>query len=187
MSESFTEEAEFWSRKERERRGLDVDRVGALLAKSDTPWTDMGCDQPTGMSRFTTDLEEHDCAYMPIEIRDGTRVICKVYQDDAPLHDYNREQTAYARRIVACLNACEGLDTEGLENLTAIGETIASMHDRATSGQLRAMTQARLATAQRDDLLAALRRCRDMVGHPDNIAEIDAAIAKIEGKKGGAG
>lgn len=87
-----------------------------------------------------------------------------------------------ARRLAACWNACEGLDTEGLENLTAIGETIASMHDRATSGQLRTMTQARLATAQRDKLLAQLIRCRDMVGHSDSIAyiaEIDKTIAEV--------
>lgn len=32
-----------------------------------------------------------------------------------------------------------------------------------------------------DELLAALKTCREMVGHPDNIAFIDAAIAKATG------
>lgn len=117
------------------------------------------------MSRFNTDLEEHDCAYMPIEIRDGTRVICKVYQDDAPLHDYNREQTAYAKRIVACLNACDGLSTEALERLGTLDRARVSFN------------------VQRDKLLAQLIRCRDMVGHSDSIAyiaEIDKTIAEVQ-------
>lgn len=43
--------------------------------------------------------------------------------------------------------------------------------------ELKAVTQ------QRDRLLAALEKCRDMVGHPDNIAFIDAAIADVKGPK----
>ncbi len=38
-------------------------------------------------------------------------------------------------------------------------------------------------TKQRDDLLAALEECRGMVGHPDNIAFIDAAIAAAKEKE----
>lgn len=30
------------------------------------------------------------------------------------------------------------------------------------------------------ELVEALRCCRDMVGHPDNVALIDAAMAKVE-------
>jgi len=41
----------------------------------------------------------------------------------------------------------------------------------------------KLVTEQRDELLAALEKCRDMVGHPDNIAFIDAAIAEVKGPK----
>jgi hypothetical protein len=40
----------------------------------------------------------------------------------------------------------------------------------------------KLVTEQRDKLLAALEKCRDMVGHPDNIAFIDAAIADVKGQ-----
>lgn len=33
------------------------------------------------------------------------------------------------------------------------------------------------------ELVEALRRCRAMVGHPDNIAWIDEALAKVEASK----
>ena len=33
------------------------------------------------------------------------------------------------------------------------------------------------------ELVEALRRCRDMVGHPDNLAFIDAALAKVGASK----
>lgn len=35
---------------------------------------------------------------------------------------------------------------------------------------------------QRDKLLAALEKCRDMVGHPDNVDFINAAIAEVKGQ-----
>ncbi len=38
-------------------------------------------------------------------------------------------------------------------------------------------------TKQRDELVAALERCREMVGHPDNISFIDEALAKVKGAK----
>lgn len=43
--------------------------------------------------------------------------------------------------------------------------------------ELKAVTQ------QRDKLLAALEQCRDMVGHPDNVAFINTAIAEVKGPK----
>lgn len=43
--------------------------------------------------------------------------------------------------------------------------------------ELKAVTQ------QRDRLLAALEKCRDMVGHPDNVAFINTAIAEVKGPK----
>ena len=42
--------------------------------------------------------------------------------------------------------------------------------------ELKAVTQ------QRDKLLAALEQCRDMVGHPDNVDFINAAIAEVKGQ-----
>lgn len=37
--------------------------------------------------------------------------------------------------------------------------------------------------ALNDELVEALRRCRNMVAHPDNLAFIDAALAKVEANK----
>lgn len=36
-----------------------------------------------------------------------------------------------------------------------------------------------------DGLVGALRRCREMVGHPDNVAFIDAALTKASAGAGG--
>ncbi len=73
---------------------------------------------------------------------------------------------ANARRLAACWNACEqmGISTEALES----GPDSVFMF----AGDMK---------AQRDQLLAALQKCRSMVGHPDNIAFIDTAIAKATG------
>lgn len=51
-----------------------------------------------------------DDPYGDILIVGGTeRRICRLWQDDAPVHDYNAEQWANATRIVACVNACQGV------------------------------------------------------------------------------
>jgi len=71
-----------------------------------------------------------------------------------------------ARRIVACLNALAGVSTEHLEQY-GLPDFAQKISDLAQ---------------QRDKLLAALEKCRDMVGHPDNIAFIDAAIADVKGQ-----
>lgn len=39
--------------------------------------------------------------YAPIEIRNGYHVVCKLWMDDAPVHDFNAEQRANARLISA--------------------------------------------------------------------------------------
>lgn len=152
MSQSFTEDAEYWSRKERERRGLDVDPVGALLAKSDTPWSDMGCDKPTGMSA------QHTPGRLTA---DGTVLLFARNAGGFSISGCP-DAEANARRLAACWNACEGLSTEALESLGTLDRARVSFN------------------VQRDKLLAQLRRCREMVGHPDNIAEIDKTIAEVQ-------
>lgn len=57
----------------------------------------------------------------------------------------NREQNA--RRIVACVNACAGLDTALLENITMLGDTLKDRIDVL-----------RNEANQRDQLLAALEK-----------------------------
>ena len=90
-----------------------------------------------------------------------------------------------ARRIVACVNACEGLDTELLENITTMGDSLASRF------KMRDQVEREL-EAQRDELLAALiaittTRCDGMDITPINDAWdiATAAIAKATGHKEG--
>ena len=71
-----------------------------------------------------------------------------------------------ARRIVACLNALAGVSTEHLEQY-GLPDFAQKISDLAQ---------------QRDKLLAALEKCRDMVGHPDNVDFINAAIAEMKGQ-----
>lgn len=84
------------------------------------------------------------------------------------------ECEANARRLVACWNACEGLDTETLE-LMASGNAPSLREIFGEHGQL---------WGQRDELLAALRGLLDALPsattHPA-IKAARAAIAKVEG------
>ena len=92
-----------------------------------------------------------------------------------------------ARRLVACWNACEGISTDLLENLTLTGDTIAARL------KLRDATERELA-AQRDELLEALTQtlaqCLIWQGEPNEwscsihkavVEQARAAIAKAEG------
>lgn len=87
------------------------------------------------------------------------------------------ERLANAERIVACVNACEGLTTEELRLFAMLPDGLAG-------------TVARV-TAQRDELLAALRAVlewTDPFALPNcerNEADVDrarAAIARAEGR-----
>ena len=83
--------------------------------------------------------------------------------DDRMVLVYN---DADARRIVACVNALAGVSTEHLEQY-GLPDFAQKISDLAQ---------------QRDKLLAALEKCRDMVGHPDNVDFINAAIAEVKGQ-----
>lgn len=84
------------------------------------------------------------------------------------LIDCNTE--ANARRIVACVNYCKGLPTEGVITATALGKTAeVSLHQLAD------------AITQRDQLLAALERMVAIHDEPSGFAgkygkALDAAI-----------
>lgn len=89
---------------------------------------------------------------------------------------------ANARRLVACWNACDGLDTDLLENIVTLGDTLKSRF------ALRDRDEAEL-RARRDELLAALKA---IVLADDNqclnqfdIERARAAIANAEGSKVG--
>ena len=96
----------------------------------------------------------------------------KFDESDADISEAN------ARRIAACWNACKGIDTGMLENITTLGDTLASrfrMRDKVE----------RDLQAQCDELLAALiaittTRCDGIDITPINDAwdMATAAIAK---------
>ncbi len=67
----------------------------------------------------------------------------------------NEENTANARRIVACVNWCKGNSTEGMERAVEIGRPYAVERDAAYGRELDL-------TKQRDELLAAMERIKGL-------------------------
>ncbi len=59
---------------------------------------------------WSTDEAEHDEPYQDINIRAGSRPICRVWKDDAPVRDYNAEQDADAKLIAAAPDLLEALE-----------------------------------------------------------------------------
>lgn len=83
---------------------------------------------------------------------------------------------ANARRIVACVNACAGIDTEKLEGVNA-NKYIAP---RISEFLIRSRTQ------QRDELLAAAKNLRDVKSRYNTeiaMKRLIEAIAKVESEK----
>lgn len=83
-----------------------------------------------------------------------------------------------ARRIVACVNACSGISTVNLEDNMPIKEGLRGLNDRI-----------RNAECQRDELLAALTKVRDVLRSVPEMQhnkfdslgiEVNAIIAKCE-------
>lgn len=58
---------------------------------------------------WATDEADHTEPYQDITIRAGRRSICRVWIDDAPVHDYNNEQRVNARLIAAAPELLEAL------------------------------------------------------------------------------
>lgn len=60
---------------------------------------------------WETDEAEHDCPSQDVVIRDAKRRgICRIWFDDAPVPDYNAEQSANARLIAAAPELVEALE-----------------------------------------------------------------------------
>lgn len=93
---------------------------------------------------------------------------------------------ANSNRIVACVNACEGITTERLEDLgRPLMQHLIGCDERAA----RQVKEAAALTAQRDDLLAALKEADEDFAiegfDPDGAyrKHIRNAIAKATGGK----
>lgn len=76
-----------------------------------------------------------------VSLNDQNQTICFMSHDNTP---ENEEGEANAQRIVACVNACAGIQTEHLERCNAIGAVDEILAER---NELK---------KQRDELLAAL-------------------------------
>lgn len=110
-----------------------------------------------------------------VGMQDTKVVIAITGKFDKPDSDISE---ANARRIAACWNACEGLDTGLLKNITTLGDTLASrfrMRDKVE----------RDLQAQRDELLTALQYAVRQVPELGTVPGISAAIAKATAHKEG--
>ena len=97
---------------------------------------------------------------------DDSITICLTVQNHNP--NYYCDQEANSRRIVACVNACEGLSQDALDG----GWTAKGISDYAKELE-----------AQRDELLLALKAAETVVrncGFPKGASAIYELIAKIE-------
>jgi len=111
--------------------------------------------------RLYTDEAEHDATYQDIKINAGShRIVATVWIDDAPVHDFNAEQRANARRLVACWNALLPFTTEEIEAGIDLTKEF----------------------AQHKELLEVLKELVDGPGVPDIpeaiLAKISATLAK---------
>lgn len=85
------------------------------------------------------------------------------------------EIEADTRRLAACWNYCEGLDTEGMERAVEIQRPVKAFIDESTKKELELL-------AQRDELLEALEDLLDAVPPLWECAErARAAIDKAKG------
>lgn len=88
-----------------------------------------------------------------------------------------KSQEANARRIVACVNACKGITTADLETM------VASMSIERQLKKSKPETRGRKSkcSAQRDDLLAALRCAIKKAPELITVPSIRSAIENAEG------
>lgn len=103
-----------------------------------------------------------------VEVTCGDKVILPSMRKDDAYDDF--------KRIVACVNACEGFTTDGLEQCVSDGDTILN---RLEGWQQDCMK----AEQQRDELLVALKGIRDMIGYEwlrEEFNEARDAIEKAE-------
>lgn len=89
---------------------------------------------------------------------------------------------ANADRIVACINACEGIDTEDLTH---------GCYEKLIDKHVEVCFAKQDLEAQRDELLAALKNCITAIERTDHYTQVDrfeaadkarVAIAKADGR-----
>lgn len=70
---------------------------------------------------------------------------------------YGQMTSPECRRLAACWNACEGFDTEALEMIGIMGDTMLSRFQARDAVELTLITERLKAIQERDAALAALR------------------------------
>lgn len=120
-----------------------------------------------------TDEATHDAPCQNICLEIDNRTVATVWIDDAPACDFNAEQTANARRLVACWNRLGCFSTEQIEDLGYDLAGTGALHQEIESLKAEVAEQCRLNSmgaerearlrAQRDELLAALTRANGLL------------------------
>lgn len=57
--------------------------------------------QNASQEPWTTDEKEHDAPYQPVKIRSGYHSVCTLWFDDAPVRDFNSQQAANVKFLIA--------------------------------------------------------------------------------------
>lgn len=128
---------------------------------------------------------------MKLPLTIGAKVASAIYDADGvpvcvidSMQEASRgEEVEMARRIVACVNACEGVPTDVLENTVQRGGALMYQQERRKAAE-----------AQRDELLAALEKAfpeldkidRHCLGWPFVSEPVEILRAAIARAKGGA-
>lgn len=109
-----------------------------------------------------------------VEVYDGDQCVCQMSHHPA----YRAQSAEYARRIVACVNACEGIDTESLE-ADGYGDNWAEIAQHRVD-----------LMDQRDELLAAFEKMHSVFTSGTRLEHCEAALkecaAVFARAKGGA-
>ena len=109
----------------------------------------------------------------------GVNVFSAFVQDGETDED---ELKANARRIVACVNACEGISTENLEDNLPVKD-LARQYSEAIRqrDELLAALEAVQAVANNSDGVAGWHMNGDIAKWDDLLPEIDNAITSVKG------
>ncbi len=103
------------------------------------------------------------------KIRDNTHVIPIVQIETDWTGKVGIEQKENARRIIACVNACAGIETDKLE-------AVAFLYPHLPAGLKDSAIEYSEIKSQRDELIAAIKQTLDENGH---LADGDVCTLKV--------
>ena len=147
-----------------------------MTAHSETPW--VGRKDGRYNTQHSYDISNDDepsIGYAPITDANG-KVIAFVVDTDWP-----GKLDENVRRIVACVNYCAGLDTDGMETAVTIGDAAAAMRDRLLEKQLELISEREQLLAAAIDLMAQIDRPGIVKHYHPEADRLRAAIAAVKG------